>query len=246
MQNKSFKFGILIGALLIAGLFFLRRPAAHHNVPGNAVGSEVADLKPSQLDFSKSNQIQEAKPVAPITEEKVQLQKSTTLSEVDQKKWTLFEEVLNSKNDNDPRVDKELRNLSPEMHQNLRGAYSKLPMENRNGRGFVAFLIARDLKDAQDVQFLKEIYQEAPCLSFQSCGQTAAPDPHFDDINETSLNYPQLVGLYQIEKQLEARPDLLSSPEMKTAFSNLLREARQFPSSAIQKRAQTIQEKYGL
>lgn len=241
MQSKTFQIGILSGALLLAGLFYFR--TKHEEAPIEA------RLKPSQMDFSKSNQLPgptTSTTLADSKTTKIELKKTGELSEADQKKWTVFEEILNSKNDNDPRVDQELRHLSPEMHQNLRAAYSGLPAENRNGRGFIAFLVARDLKDVQDVQFIKEIFQESPCLSFQSCGQAGAPDPHFDGINETSLNYPQLASLYQIQKQLESNPGILNSSEMKNSIKDTLREARQFPSSAVQNRAREIQEKFGL
>jgi hypothetical protein len=238
MQNKSFQVGIFIGALLIAGLFYFQR----------STRSEQSSprLKPSQMDFSKSNQLPAAPLQKPTTQQQVELSQANPLKAEDEKKWKAFEEILNSKNDNDPRVDEELRHLSPQMHDNLRKAYSHLPPENRNGRGFIAFLIARDLKDSNDVQFLQEIYQEPPCQSLQNCAEAAAADPHFDGINATSLNYPQLASLYQLQKRLEADPSVLESPEMRNSISQTLREARQFPSSAVQNRAQQIQEKFGL
>ncbi len=242
MRSKSVLGIFILGALLIAGLFFVSRTQNTEEK-----GPEAIESYSKPLDFRENNQGQLAADQKQFEGPAfVKLDEPRSLSPAEQKQWTLFQEILNSRNDNDARVDTELRDLTPEFKESLRSAYSQLPAENRNARGFAAFLIAREIRDVRDLQFLKEIFQESPCLSFQKCSQVGDPDPHLDGINETSLNYPQLVSLYQLQKQLEANPSLLQSSEMKTAFSETLREARQFPNSAIQAKARELQEKYGL
>lgn len=248
MQKSNSKFYIVIfGALLIiAGLFFFRGSS---NEAGTAVSEsdeEARPLKPSEVDFSKSNHPEAAS--APVIAEhpKLDLQTPQGFSEAETKQWTVFQEVVNSRDDNDPRIDQELRNLSPRMHENLRKTYQQLPMESRNSRGLIAFLIARDLQSVQDAEFLKGIYEEEPCRSMSDCTKAEASDPHADATNQTSLNYPQLAGLYQLEQRLEKNPEILNNPEMRQEISALLREARQFPGSALQARAEGIQKKYGL
>lgn len=241
MQIKKNQFIILIGALLITGLFLFW--------PQHEESANSGNLKPSDVDFTSGNYPAEQKKEVTISiaeKEPVKVQSAGQLSEADQKKWEVFQSILKSKNDNDPRIDRELKSLSPEMHQNLQSAYDQIPIEDRNGRGLIAFLIARDLTTTADVEFLRKIYQESPCLSFQNCGVAAPPDPHIDGINQTSLNYPQLAGLYQLELKLKAQPDLLRNPEMKNHVRDLLREARQFPNDSIQKRAESIISQYGL
>ncbi len=239
MRKDKFLLGLIIGgALLVAGLFSFLKPHS----------SEVAtgQLKPSQLDFRESNQIKPPEKLVVTAPPQTEVALSPDLKEEDKKKIKTFEEILNSKNDNDPRVDSELKSLSAEVHQNLQKAYSQMPKENRNGRGFVAFLIARDLKSVEDARFLKGIYEENPCLSFQDCSKEGPSDPHIDGINQTSLNYPQLAALYQLERKLESQPDLLNQPEMRNELLSVLREAQQFPSDSVQKRAQNILSKFKL
>lgn len=242
MQDKKIQIYILIGALLLTGLFFYRSATEEHK--------KSQSLKPSDVNFVSGNYPVETKQSEIFTEKKetpaIDVQPVGPLAGQDQKKWQIFKEILNSKNDNDPRLDNELRNLSPEIHRSLQNAYEKLPSEDRNGRGLIAFLVARDLNTTTDVEFLRKIYQENPCLSFENCSVVAPPDPHVDGVNQTSLNYPQLAGLYQLEQKLKAQPDLLRNPEMKKLISDLLRDARQFPADAIQKRAEAIISQYGL
>lgn len=226
---------------MITGLFLLW-PSSKHQLA-------TEPSKPSHYDFTSGNHpekksLQEAP--NPQLPKPSKLVAKSLISAEDQKKWQLFQAAIESKNDNDPRIDSDLADLSPEMHENLRQAYEALAAENRNGRGLVAFLIARDLKSPEDVDFLKKIYQESPCLSFSNCATEAPPDPHLDGINQTSLNYPQLAGLYQLERKLEAQPEMLGNAEMRARLSAMLREARQFPADAVQKRAEQIQSRYGL
>lgn len=238
-QTKKSLLAIILGALLIAGLFFYFQSSEPEQ--------NVAALKPSQLDFSQGNQIKEARTIdLPPQVSPFEVPIAKNLPEKDQKKWAVFLEALKSKNDNDPQLDAELRELSPEMHESIKAAYKLLPPEDRNGRGLAAFLIARDLKTRADAEFVKEILKESPCLSFQNCSVEAAPDPHLDGINQTSLNYPQLAALYQLEKRLEDKPEILDDPEMKSEIAEIIREGRQFPSAAVQKRAEDLEKKLRL
>lgn len=225
---------------MIAGLFFYQKrdPVSE------------GQLLPEQFEIKTG---QESTPDLPkdltVPEDHGKIQEtmeSGELNENDKRKWTAFTEVLRLKNDNDPRIDRDLKSLSPELHQKLTEAYHRLQKEDRNGRGLVAFLIARDLKTIKDAEFLKSIYLESPCLGFQSCELAAQDDPHLSGINQTSLNYPQIAGLYQLEKRLQNFPDLLEDPEMRRQISEILREARQFPADAVQNKAKQIQNQWGL
>jgi hypothetical protein len=245
-NDKRTKTILLVGALLVgAGLFFYQHS---HNQPA---------LKPSDVDFSRGNHPAEQPaaasaigggkaPAAATERPKMNLDAPTGLSEKEAAQWKIFQEVITSRNDNDPRVDQELRTLSPQMHEALRRTYQQMPAENRNSRGLVVFLIARDLTSVEDAQFLTAIYQEQPCLSMADCSQAGTSDPHMDAVNQTSLNYPQLAGLYQLEHRLESAPEILQNPEIRQEISNALREAKQFPGAALQRRAEDIQKKYGL
>jgi hypothetical protein len=158
----------------------------------------------------------------------------------------VFEEILKSNNDNDPRLDSVLRQLSPETRSALYERYGKLKPEDRDGRGLIVFLIARDLSYASDVEFLAKVYQEQPCLSLGDCKNTGSDDPHFSGVNETTLNYPQFAGLFQLESQLAMRPRLLQNPEFKSQLEYLLKQAESFPVPAIADKAAEIRKRFGL
>ena len=249
-QTKAFKISVFFGALLVgAGLFFFQHK------------DEPRFNKPSEADFSKGNYPQPSPkattgetangapgviaPVEPARKE-MNLEAPQGLSEADSKQWKTFQEVVLSRNDNDPRYDTELKTFSPKMHEALRKKYAEIPAENRNSRGTIVFLLARDLRTAADAEFLKSVYQEQPCLSLSDCGKAGASDPHADASTQTTLDYPQLAGLFQLEKRLASNPELLQNADIRKEISDLLREARQFPGSTLQKRAEELQKKYGL
>lgn len=246
MQTKKLFLVLIIGALLLAGLYFFL---------GQKNSDSVAILKPSQLDFSKSNQLQEpttvqeqsqADPVAADSAVAATTPVPTTLSEAEQKLWANFEEILKSKNDSDLRV-KDLKNLSADFRKALSDKYGSLKMEDRNGRGFIIFLISKELKSASDLDFLQKVYQEQPCLSLENCSTTSRDEnPHTSGIDQTTMNYPQLVALYQLDKQLEAKPELLKDPAMRAGILATLKQAEAFPVPAVHDRAQQIREKYQL
>lgn len=209
--------------------------------------------KPSQVDFTKSNQIQEPAgdlPMAPpeVTEpESPDIEISVqSLSEPEQKLWKSFEEILKSRNDSDPRVN-DLKNLSTEFRKTLYAKYTSLKPEDRNGRGFIVFLIAKEIRSASDLEFLQTVYQEQPCFSLENCsGGVADDDPHESGVNQTTLSYPQLAGLYQLEKQLEANSGLLKDPNLRSGVLATLRQAESFAVPLIRQRAEQIRKKFKL
>lgn len=243
MQKKLVtRFGILTGALFITGFLFYSREKA---------GEPITQiLKPSQLDFSKNNQIQPPSSVEDripaISKNENRMESPSGLSEKDRKAWSVLEEILISKNDNDPRMDQDFKDMSSELHEALYKKYDSLQMENRNGRGLVVFLIARDLKSSADTEFLRKIYQESPCTSFEDCKSVGSDDPHFSGINQTSLMYPQLAGLYALESNLSQHPESLKDPNLRDGFLGILKQAAEFPVPVVQQKAEEIRKRYGL
>lgn len=219
-------------ALLIAALFYLKKEAP---------------LKPAQLNFTQNNKIAPVeKPTEVKAPEAVAPSAPKLFAPPEAAKWMVFEEVLLGKNDNDPRINSELRELSQSTHSALYERYDSIAPENRNGRGLVVFLISRNLKSAVDIDFLKKVYQEQPCLGLDDCKNTGSADPHFSGLNQTTLNYPQLAGLYQIEQQLHDRPALLADPVMKDGILFLLKQAENFPVPQVQQKATEIRKRYNL
>ncbi|MFZ3229550.1 MAG: hypothetical protein WA160_05050 [Pseudobdellovibrio sp.] len=246
-QTKFSRILLFTSALLIAGLFFyLRQP------------SKIAfsEMNPDQLNFSKSNRILESK------QDSIQLTKTIesnsssemqktsaaiqSLHGLDAKVWQVFESVLASKNDNDPRLDQDLKYLSKDLRQALFEKYNSLPSENRNDRGLIVFLISRDIQSAADATFLKSVFEEPPCLSLSDCKTIGQDDAHHSGMNQTTLNYPQLAGLYQIEKQLTAHPEILKDAVQRDGILKTLQQAENFPVPAVQRKAEQIRLKFGL
>ncbi|OFZ12037.1 MAG: hypothetical protein A2Z20_07325 [Bdellovibrionales bacterium RBG_16_40_8] len=119
-------------------------------------------------------------------------------------KLQLLEEIINSKNDNDPRLDTEFNNLSAEMKLALTSQYKKISEEDRNGRGTIVFLVARDITSLSDLEFLQSVLKESPCLSLADCKQTSPnkEDSHLGSVDDLTMNYPQIVVLNRIETWL--------------------------------------------
>lgn len=230
---------VIGGALLIAGLFFFfsRKTELENSeatVQSIPAAEKVAALKndepinnePAQISIEKTESF------------KPSIQVKGILSVVD--------EIIQRQNDNDPRVNSELKNLSQQVHEALYEKYDSYAAENRNAKGFIVFLVAQDIKSVADVEFVTKIYQEAPCLSLEDCKNVGSGDPHHSGANQTTLIYPQFVGLYQLEQQLQQKPDLLKDSVMRQSIENLLKRAEDFPVPAIQDRARQLRRKFGL
>jgi hypothetical protein len=126
------------------------------------------------------------------------------MSEKDIRQMAIFDEIMKSKNDNDPRMDKDLVGLSPAAKAALMRKYEDSPAELRNNRGTIALLIGRELSTPQDLEFLKTILAEPPCLSLENCRTPSAPggDEHSQNGIGITLVYPQLVTLKMLESYL--------------------------------------------
>lgn len=172
--------------------------------------------------------------------------KVAQLSAAEQKQWQIFQEILKSKNDSDPRLDKDLHQLSDGLHQVLREKYQQLPAENRNERGLITYLLARDLKNIEDLDFLKAVYEEAPCLSLENCGVRSNSDPHLSGIDQTSMNYPQLAALYQLEKQIENNPGRFQDTGMRDHMRALINQAKQFGVPIVRNKAEELAGKFSF
>lgn len=124
-------------------------------------------------------------------------------SEARSKLGTL-EDILRSRNDNDPRLDREFNNLSPDDKRLFRLKYQQLLPELRNERGTVVYLLGKNLTSAEDWAFLRAVAAEPPCLSLAHCAKKAEIAEASDEV---TLAYPALVALKLAEKALETGAD---------------------------------------
>ena len=161
-----------------------------------------------------------------------------SLDSAEAKQISVFDEILQSKNDNDQRLDTDLRHLSAKVKRTLEQKYQNMPTESRNSRGTVALLIGRDLNSPEDVEFLKTILNEPPCLSLENCGSApAGDDEHGRGPMGVTLVYPQLVTLTMLDRYL-ASPE--ASPELKRMAKEAIESARQNANSQIVSKANQI------
>lgn len=234
-SRRIFLVLFLAAGLLSGGLFFHRKlffeaPFSENNPRSDA---QVPRQNLAKLIMQESRNSKE---------ELAAGRPSLSLSPVEQKKWESFLEILQSKNDNDPRVDKDLLNLSEPFKQALRDYYQNLPMEKRNERGFIAFLISRQVGSENDVFFLKSILKEKPCLSMADCNTQGFQDPHHASTDNVSLNYPQLVVLYELENKLKTDVNL-SLPQRQWMLE-ILQSGSYFPAGIVSSRAHEALQRF--
>lgn len=140
----------------------------------------------------------------------------------------VLDEILRARNDNDPRLDRELRDWSEPAREALRTRYAALAPEDRNGRGTIVFLLGRELHTERDVEFLKEVIEEKPCLSLTDCARDSAAahpeDSHHEAGVEVTLSYPQLVALRALEKFLSVKEGF--DPKMREGAWAAIRAAK--------------------
>ncbi|MBI4425406.1 MAG: hypothetical protein HY554_16875 [Elusimicrobia bacterium] len=114
-----------------------------------------------------------------------------------------LEEVLRAKDDNNPRLDRDFDGLTAEEKRLFRERYRALSPESRNERGTVVYLLGRNLSVPEDLDFLREVASEAPCLSLADCSRASSGSESSDEV---TLAYPSLVALRQARLVLEAPP----------------------------------------
>jgi hypothetical protein len=158
----------------------------------------------------------------------------------------ILDKVLASKNDNDPRLDRELRELSPAAKRLARSRYASLSPEKRNQRGTIVFLIGRDMNSTDDLSFLHQVLNEPPCRSLTNCereetGSVTGADRHHEGMNEVSLAYPQLAALKMIEAYLNS-PD--HKAELLPTSLAELEAARRSPVHAVASMAEDLSRQY--
>lgn len=141
--------------------------------------------------------------------------------------------ILQARNDNDPRLDSEFRNLSRTMKDSMVELYKKTPLEDRNARGTIVFLIARQANDAQDFAFLRSVLTEPRCLSLKDCAQPSHDTSHLSGVNSLTLVYPQMAALYQLDQKIT--PNL--EPELRKEIVATLETAKQNSSSLVRNKA---------
>lgn len=246
-QNSSNQKYVILGllVLLIAGAaFFVLNPRQDpsSNSPVDFTQGNRPEEAISAMDEMGTPVLDSAQEIPQEIIENSMLE----LNEADRAKFQSFMEISKSGNDNDPRLDKELKSLSPELKKQIKNYYRNLAPERRNERGLASYLIARDIQSVEDLDFLSEVFSEEPCLSMQDCKTLTPNDSHIAGVDDVSLNYPQIAALYQIQKRLESDPKALEDIALKNQYRTTLAKAAGSSVPKIRQMAEEIQKKYSL
>lgn len=178
---------LVVVVIAIGAWFILRSPTTPVSSSIPQVSNEPNTQAPTALPSAPKAH----EPLAPHSEEA--------------QKLALLQEILSSRNDNDPRLDKEFLNLSEKTKELFRDKYNQLPAEKRNERGTIVFLLGKNLTSASDFQFLESVLKEPPCYNLEDCSRSSGTsDPHSEGMgSEITLAYPQVVSLKVIENYLK-------------------------------------------
>lgn len=189
-------------ALICAGALFLLKQSPDRGNPEQPGANSPA--------YVSSND-DEASSLAPVSQPRVEpsnalVPPAPPVTAQDRQKAELLDQIIASKNDNDPRLDQELKVLPPGARHLFREKYQTYQPEKRNERGTVVFLLGRNLDSPEDFDFLGQVLREAPCRSLENCERESPRDSgehaHFESGVETTLAYPQIVALKSIERFL--------------------------------------------
>ena len=117
------------------------------------------------------------------------------------RKLRTLEEILSSRNDNDPRLDSDFNMLSSGEKAAFRRKYGAIAAERRNERGTIVYLLGKNAASPEDWSFLRDVAGEPPCLSLADC--VKPPNGEGDPGDDVTLAYPSLVALKRAQKALE-------------------------------------------
>ena len=158
-----------------------------------------------------------------------------------------LQEILKSRNDNDQRLDTELKHLIPSTREAFREKYRTLRLEDRNGRGTIVFLLGRNLETPEDMAFMGEVLSEKPCLSLEDCSKAipsgAGADLHLEAGANVTMSYPQLVGLNALAAYASQVSDSGVKPVLNESALKIIRDAESSGNPMVERKAREIAAK---
>lgn len=202
--------------IVVAGFFFSKKP--FNKVEEGAVPSSQSSESAPMSAVNPSQNI------------------ATTPSAPTEKQVEVLNAVLSSHNDNDPRLDSELKVLSPEAKISFVKKYETVPAELRNDRGTIVFLLGRNLQTENDIAFMGKVLREEPCRGLKNCREDMpSSDPHGETGIEVTLAYPQIMALKSLER-------ILSQGESHPLFRRSMDEVKAATNSPVDKIARVAKD----
>lgn len=161
-------------------------------------------------------------------------------------KLKILDEIFAAKNDNDPRLDSEFNDITPEMRAALIVSYKSLPKERLNERGTLVFLLGKKLTSEKDLDFFQDLLAEPPCLSLADCTSESKlenpEDDHLAESQETTLIYPQIMAMRLVSSNFQSTKD----KALKERIVEFFKIAEQSPSEYISEEATRISSEAGI
>lgn len=203
--------------LLLVGVSGLAiRGSKHEQINASEARAEIAPTE----SLSRVSQLPAAISPAPV---------SASPDAADLAQLAALNQILAAEDDNDPRLDRNFQNLSPRTKALMRERYSLIAPEKRNQLGTIVYLLGRELRSRDDVEFLHSVLNEPPCKSLINQG-----------VDEVTLAYPQLVAL----KAIEAFLSQAENSELVPALLAELESARRAPIQKVASLAEKIMGQY--
>lgn len=220
-----------IACVAICIIAYLKFKTSTHEAPPDITRSTEPSAAPSV-------------PQEEVTEINQAIQKTDVKSDsAASAKIKILKEIFASKNDNDPRLDSEFKNLSDDAKESLKEEYSKLPRESRNERGTIVFILGREVRSASELSFFRKVLNETPCLSMSDCEKLGPPpvgeEAHLETLAQTTLAYPELMALKMQERIYRTSDD----QSIKEAAISIIQEATRSPIRSVEQEARSILER---
>lgn len=247
MEISFFKKILITVSVIVGGFFFYSSYSSHlMDDEGEMIENEIQQIdNTSESKSAKSNSFIEPVEIGKKAQLAAKEKLLTSLNVEDQRKLKIVQEILISENDNDPRIHTEFNNLSLKLKMSLFDQYQALAPEKRKQKALIVLLISRQIQSIEDIELLKKVFEDEPCLSLSNC-KTKSNERDFYNvaIEEMIINYPQMILLYEISKQMSSEDSPLIDPKLRSEIRPLLAAAIQNGTPAVRSKAHELLAKF--
>lgn len=221
----------IITATLLGGYYYWSKTAANTQPQVSAVVKDnIPPIQDRGIEGRNAVKLPEKKPPNNESQVRPVLVKDKIL-----------DDILARRDDNDPRLDSELRVLDEPTKAVFRRKYRALEKEKLNERGTIVFLLGRNIRSKTDINFLASVIRESPCLSLSNCSQAPQTiDEHVFHASgmEVTLAYPELVTLRSVATFLKTKSG--SDAALLNSAAEIIRIARNSANPVVAKTANEL------
>jgi hypothetical protein len=148
----------------------------------------------------------------------------------DLRKIVVLQELMDSKNERDPRIEKDLSDLSPEVKSVVETLYTETPASQTQERGMIVLVLGRQITQKADIDFLKQVLMEKPRANGDAHAKAA--DAKLSDANP--VYYPQVVAMRSLVEQYRSlRGNVHADKTLAPNILEGLRDLTHAPSARV-------------